>query len=257
MMESNHDYYYEHVEFLSEKEITDRFYSDGGTIQNLSREDRNIFIGESLEIDLVQAQLAIVASRWNAKMTTEALKNGLNIWDSFYKQFPNYQKDYVKKWVKKAIYSLCFGAGKDLRKKILHNLSSNASEIFHKNIYIVDVLKARNKFIQYIKKNKRIKTVRNKWLSTNELTIPQILALFAQAYEYELIEPIFELYKKNKNNKHGLEMICYEFDGLHLRVKREEDKEEWKRRIIEVVNIKAKNLGIPTKLEINGVCTLN
>lgn len=236
--------------FYEEKENTDRYYTDGDSLQFINSDIRNAILGDGLiEVDLAHVQLSVCANRWNAITTGEALKKDVSIWNSFYRQFPEYDPQLVKKWCKKAIYSLCFGSARETRRKYLNQISPNAFNIFHNNIYIKDMTKARNEFIKLVRLNKRVKLPKNKWLSINEYSVPQILAIFAQSYEQALIQPIFDLSKKYKDDDHGFMIVCYEFDGFHLKVKKSQDIEDWKKRLADAVDQTAKKLGISTKLE--------
>ncbi|PIY79349.1 MAG: hypothetical protein COY81_02970 [Candidatus Pacebacteria bacterium CG_4_10_14_0_8_um_filter_43_12] len=220
----------------------------------LKREVRQAITKDWIECDLRSAQLAIVAKLWSLPLVSEFLAEKQSIWAHLSEQLETELTYKLKKALKhEFLYPLCFGESKQVLKQVV-------TEVFEKNMGInnafdrlfglpimQEIWKGRAKRIQKIYKEWGLRDAFGDWLPMkkhDKRSAISLLAQEAQSYELSLLLPVLDLAKKSSNN---LAIIAWQHDGFSAVCKK--NKEIWVPAMKQVVENKAKELGINTILE--------
>jgi hypothetical protein len=222
------------------------------SIPNLERHVRKAFTKGWLDGDLKCSQLAICAWMWNVKPMMDFLKTGRSFWNHLYEylEIPSDKTSEVKPILKEATYGLCYGMPeKNIRSYLTKEFNrlgiQEKSSEFVTEPLLHAMLEAREAAIGRITQQGGDKTCYGKELIINkDLKARDILAQMAQAWELKLIYPAFELAAAHPKD---FKIMIYLFDGFSVHFHRYPDK--WMKRIKDVVDRQAKELGVPTYLE--------
>lgn len=188
------------------------------------------------EIDLQSAQLAILARLWSVPGLIRLLSNGESIWTHLGKCCGG-SKDALKK----ALYSLTYGAGRERLLLELEGLAADP-ETFLDGFLAVptiqELIEARDKRMSELTMGK----AEGYYLKDPLAGEPyhraphRELALEAQAVELGII---FAVYEVQFYHGRDFQIILYQYDGLTLRFKRRASYTRLKGKIDEAVAKKA------------------
>lgn len=231
-----------------------RIFPANESILLLQRDVRKAFTFGFTEIDLVSAQLAIVAMDWKVQRVQKFLREGGNIWQHLAEHFEFELTSEKKQILKTATYAVCFGAGnrvnqetgKKTLKEVLKDLGEGAVKEFLSSPLIKAVWNARRRQFTLIKRNGGSSNCFGQWLSIKDFDKRSILAQKAQAYELLLLFPCVQMAVNNPD----FQICLWQHDGFSLRFDRPEFKEPILREMKSLIDLKAKELGILTTLEV-------
>ena len=251
---------------------TVRIFPFNPSLLQLKKEVRQVLTQDWHEYDLQSSQLAIVATMWDVKEAQDLLLDaGKDIWSELFTLYDLPMSKEVKKVFKQALYSLVFGMAvasikSDITRKLktldikqkgalffthdvtqalavarenaIHKIQSHGygETIFGKRIPVETVLKPAKKG----KKGTKSYSTKAKE-STN---ITSILAQQAQAMEFLLIQPAFEL----AATANDFDIVLFQHDGFSVAYRDESKQQRWEQRIQHVIEEKAKELCVHTKL---------
>lgn len=243
-----------------------RLFTEGSSLQNLSRKVRSILLEGTHNLDLSSAQLAIIANLWNVPSVIKFLEDGGSLWIELIKFFGLSMADYkaLKDIFKKYTYSICFGMGKNsiiegnekgaqkckvlgLDKDLAPFGIVNGGSKFLEFPIFKDIIRARDACKKLIVQNKYAIDAFGKKVRVTGVNARSVMAGIAQSYEMKIIEPIFALAEKTN----AFKPVLYLFDGVIVQINSNEDY--WIDRISAEVAKVANEEGIYTKL----VCTKN
>lgn len=254
-----------------------RLYPDGVTLCNLPRELRMIYMQDCVTFDMASAQLAIIIKTWDIPEGEAYLRGEKKIWHELVDWIGLDYSSGVKHILKHtALYKIVFGGSV---KNVMHDLDEALIDSDEENIerdmdvelgtgigakfvahpLIAAIIKKRNAELTKIRKDGGATDCFGNWIpmlpSWNkekeryEPNPRSVLAQLAQAMEFKLLYPVFELAidHKMQNDRPEFEIVLYQFDGFTVRFHRSE--KSWKKRIEEVFKAQADALGIITHLE--------
>jgi hypothetical protein len=225
------------------------------------------------EFDLASSQLAIVGKTWEIPEVQEFLQSNKKIWVELInhygfdanqlKQTDKEKYEDIKSVLKDALYSLVYGMCKTnliafLNEGLLPFGIKDAGKKFFKHYLIQALFKARERKITELNNcdstetifGKVIKIVGNKRNDgkPNDVRsecIRSTMAQQAQAVELYLLLPVLELAKSTDD----FVITLWQHDGFSINFTSEGRRDRWINKINKVVNDRAADLGIITKLE--------
>lgn len=255
-----------------------RLFTEGSSLQNLSRHARALILQGTWNADLSSAQLAIIANLWNIQEVKDFLKSGRKLWKeliSFYgfncevlsPELYEGMKDILKKYVYSTIFGMGIGslvegneglelsekAQKEAKKRCVKKVKG-----LNKELSQFGIDKGGEKFLQFplikailVARKNVIKTMQmvgsaydafGKKIIVRHDNVIKVMAGIAQSYEMKVIYPIFELASSTKEFR----PILYLFDGCVIKFSSKQ--EYWIDRITKAVDQVAKELEIDTCL---------
>jgi hypothetical protein len=225
----------------------DRLFSYGSSLLTIKSEVRNVLTKDWTEIDLKNAQLAIIAKLWDIPTLQDYLATGQSIWQYFYSAL-EIDKSY-KPALKTFVYSIAYGASRNRLKKDFEESCRNEGlpldNGFIKKLFslplISDILDVQEKRLEAVK-GEYIQTPLGRIRSKKPTAK---LALEAQAYEMLLIYEIYKLAEATDK----FEIMLYQFDGVSIDFRDKRSKEFWKQKIKSAVEAKAKEFDFMTTVE--------
>lgn len=237
---------------------TARVFAINDSLCRLQRDVRHMMTRDWLTADLRCAQLAILAKLWEVEPVSDFLRSHRSIWVELL-EWMGYEPR-LKPILKNAIYALVFGAGVDRMMRVFRLTGGrDAYKRFISHPLISALLRARTRQLQKIKTDGGGRDAFGKWIPLESIPISgkmhnydntrKIMALIAQSYELSLLTPAIELAMKYRKSKCGFVITLWIHDGFAFDC-RFQDREEWKKRLIDTVALRAQKLGILTELEI-------
>lgn len=244
---------------------TVRLFSVSSSLQSLKSSIRSVMTPAWYELDLRNAQLAIVSTLWDVPYIRKYMLAGKSAWDEFvtlalgnYNASPGIRAD-LKRVIKELVYSIVFGMS-DMGHRINYQrelnylrVDSEAYQRVMSHPLLQEVLLARNKQL-YRRightvidsfKRPRLIVADNPNEAKGEIKARTYLAQQAQETEMQLVYPVFELAKQTK----AFTVMLYSFDGLSIHFRDKRRITYWQKVIARAVQAKAKELGIPTGVE--------
>jgi len=236
----------------SSAERTVRVFGLGEGLTCASKGLRRILCQDWVEVDLCNAQLAIVARLWNMPDITAFLREHGSIWPRLLSRLGvgegALRYDEIKGVCKRALYAIIFGMRahgvKRLLREELGALGVDDPLRLLDDPIMSQLLERRKLQIEQLLEAGGAFTIYDQWLpAKNRAQVRSVLAQQAQAVELKLIVPIYELAKDTRDFR----VMLHQHDGVSIHFQRR--REMWQRRINEAVDQRAKELGIETRLE--------
>lgn len=238
---------------LSQKNNTVRLFGRGVSLQTLSTDLRRLLYPRWIDIDLKQAQLAIVAKLWNIHRIGDFLRSGGSIWDELLGAIGvrsadrGYQE--AKSLCKEALYATIFGASKTtIRSDYVRPLRQLGLEFAGRILdhwVFQEVQRAHKNQSKAARDSGHVRTCFDQLIPVSTAADARsALAQQAQALELRLIYPIYQLAR----NTSEFSIMLHQHDGVSLKFSRREAS--WLKRIQKAVRDEAESLGIPTWLEV-------
>lgn len=257
----------------SKKGNTVRIFPLTYSIPMLQKKLRKLITKGWYEFDLASSQLAIVGKTWEIPEVQEFLQSNKKIWVELInhygfdannlKQTDEDTYEDLKSVLKDALYSLIYGMGKInlvtfLNEGLLPFGIIDAGKKFFKHPLIKSLFDARERKINELNDcdsaetifGKVIKVAGNKKANgkPNDIraeSIRSIIAQQAQAVELYLLLPVLDLAKSTND----FVITLWQHDGFSINFTSEGRRDRWINKINKVVNDRAADLGIITKLE--------
>jgi len=224
-----------------------RLYPNKNNPFYFSREVRKMALKGCYDMDLKSAQLAIFAKVTKAKLLTNLLKSNKSIWQYISliinksEQYLQIQKD---QW-KELIYAITFGAG----NKKLEEISCDF-KILRKDPLFKEIFKNKNKLKRQIVKDGYMTdaydSIHYLIVENGKSNIRTLMSYLMKTYELQLIVELF----KNKKYSDKYKIVLYQFDGVTVKIHQKDKEEMILNNFKSIIDKKAKELGILTKLEI-------
>ena len=257
---------------LSQKRITPRVFPSNTSIPILKKEIRKVLTKEWDEFDLKNCHLAICATQWNLRKVERILQRNENIWEVIFhdlcfdywrmKERAHYRYNRIKDKLKDGMYSLIYGMWKE---NIVTNMNNSFCELtdehgdtlfpgrnigneFIEMDYIAETLRARNRRLRKLKKDRRIQTCFHREIECSKkmkVNERSLLASELQSIELFILQPVIELSRSSGTN--GFTIMLWQHDGFSVCYHDKTKREKWRRKIREVVNRRASRFG--TELE--------
>lgn len=235
-----------------------RLFAIGQSICGLQRHVRKTLTKGWHEADLRNAQLAIVAERWNITKLKKFLLSGESFWTYLFREMDWTPNEYDKDFLKKVTYSLVFGALADPKGKCLSNIAllfgkEEKDLVKFLNVPLIkSILRKRSEQFRKIRKDKGAFDYFGNWIELSKdkgHTKRSILAQVAQSVELGLLEPVIEWFIKNKGKKNGSLLLLWQHDGFSFSVC--PAFLLWVTKVLKnLVAKKGRELGIVSTLEI-------
>jgi hypothetical protein len=194
---------------LSRSRRTARIFDTNTPLQFMPSDIRKILYPKWVEADLVQAQLRIAATDWQLPALQHFLNQPgqsgdyINVWHDIYehmkldKQSASFND--VKPAIKKAVYSIMYGAG---RKRIIKDFEEGLSlfdlnlknpiKAMFKHPVLKSLLKRRRHVMKWLKGRATVEDALGQRLHVNPVSLRSTLALLAQSRETWLLEPALD-----------------------------------------------------------------
>jgi hypothetical protein len=231
----------------------------------LSKEVAAVIGQDWFEFDLRNAQLAIAARLWDVSEVDELLQSARSVWDVLLPELAVGRN--AKAALKDGLYALQYGAGDTrVEQAICDRLAQDGlAEIdatdLARRLLAFEPLKAlqqaRDRELRRILKDEGgrdrygawipMPKDQDLWLGGNLEDNPRsVLAAQAQAVEFWLLEPVFELARGTADFR----IAHFAHDGFSITISDRRRVAGWLWRIAEAVNRRAAEAGIQTALEL-------
>lgn len=233
---------------------SDRAFGIGPTPMTLRSDVRRALTGGWHEYDLRHAQLSIIARLWGVDALAPILAAETNVWEHFADEL-GVPLETHKAALKRATYTIVFGGGlRRIANDFTHNLrrSGNADDAadvlnhFLRLPLVRSLLVARRiRMDQILRAGGLINYFGREIPARTAAQARSALAQEAQAIEIALILPIYEL----ADQKRVFRVMIYSFDGVTISFRDQRTANAWESRIQAVVENKAAELGVSTRLD--------
>jgi chaperonin cofactor prefoldin len=236
---------------------TIRLFELNSGLQGVHSYLRKILTKDWVEVDLQNAHLAIVTRLWDIPSIKTFLETGKSIWEDLLPHlgFDITNKD-MKAVFKEYLYGCVYGMSKSrLELEITTLYGEDIYSRFLSHPVISALLEARNKRIEYLASKRKYTTALGEVIKIESFkdasgnfisNIPSILSQEANEFEMVLLEPIFTYCVDTD----GIDIMLYQFDGVSLCVSDKRRKDLHLKRLQSLINQRAEDLGILTKLVI-------
>ena len=243
--------------FYAPSERSTRLAPVGMSLVTLKREVRKVITQDWWTVDLVSAQLAVLAMELELPLLTEFLRSGKSIWRELMTYLGTDNKEAIKHI---AMYPFVFGALlRSVKKDFDAALYPGATAKLTKHPLIREILVARTKQRLQILKDSGAQNcfgskieipreTKHAHGDPNALNVRSVQAQLCQAWEFKLI---FSIFKLAADNPGAFQIALYQYDGVSIVFSdpRPERQKAWKRRIEDAVADVAAEYGIYTHLE--------
>ena len=225
-----------------------RLYAVGASTQFLTSAVRRILLGvdggRTVDLDLTNAQLAIVARLWDIQSLREVLEQHASFWEYLGLEL-RCDPLPIKKALKQFIYGLVFGMKEHAAKHALSSATSSdiATAVFKLEV-ISDIIRARQACMETLRAGGSLlagngEELRLSHIKTNasqqNADIRSLLAQQVQSYEVKLMKAAFDAVKGATE----VSILVWQHDGLTLKFARESGRDTWIPRIREAVRLAA------------------
>ncbi|MEX2535800.1 MAG: hypothetical protein WD273_09405 [Trueperaceae bacterium] len=231
--------------FISAVDNSDRAFSLQPSLLTVQGNVRRNLTKGWCEYDLRSAQFAIIAKLWDVPELQTFLRSGESLWEYLFREL-GVDKSY-KPALKVAIYAVAFGGSeRNVRARLAtETVDRELAKRFLRLPLIDVVLRARNLRISAALAARQVTTIfRTQIPVRSHQDARSALARQVQAIEVALIKPIYDLAATTKR----FQVVLYQFDGVTISY-RHGAQMKWEKKIKEVVESKARELGIITELE--------
>ena len=233
---------------------TVRIFPANDSVLCINKEYKKILLKGCTEVDLASSQLAIVSETWNIPFIKDYLNSGNKIWLDLCATLEIDYDASNKKVLKEALYSLVFGMTPcNLVKLITEAFGDEAALKWVLHPVISTLLKCRQIRMNDILSAGKLITFYGKEVLITGKTkadrndcLRSALAQEAQAIEYYLLQPVYELAETTQD----FYIILWQHDGCTLKFTNKSKQQRWMDRICQAVKNRANSLSIPTQLEI-------
>lgn len=241
------------------------------SIASVKREIRKVLSQGWVEYDLSSAQLAIISREWELEGVEKFLRTDRSIWESISEHSGLGMR--FKPLFKKALYSMCYGAGqKNILEIYIPEEAEDRNLQYCKEIGerilshpIFDILKeARNDQIKRVIVDGGAYDCWGRWLDLEERRTPSknekkdrgdrwaaassILCQQMQSIEMDLLEPALALAEEElAKSRKAFQIVLQQHDGFSVKFHSASGYHH--KRIVKAVNDKCQRLGYPTELE--------
>jgi hypothetical protein len=238
---------------------TCRLSPRGDTLVGLRKEVRKAATSGWVECDLRSSQFAILASKLKAPTSLAFIATGKSLWRELYGFLTGVDgapPEPIKKVLKEAIYSVCYGRSKTELHKLLkpHGLERMLDHPILKEllalrkVWFDEIEKAGGAFdvwgeFQAVDNTKDLKSKKSRrWAGA-------VGASVIQSIEMEIIAPIFDVAKAHGRSDQ-FSICLFQHDGATMSfVGSEEKKARAMRKLKKAVEDRAKALDVETVLE--------
>ena len=237
------------------------FYKFGDTVLRLSPvgyslvtvagELRGILTKDWIELDLKNAQIAVLAMLWGMEELIEWLRNGNSWWDYLFQELGEEETPQVKDALKTATYSLCFGMKehniKSGKRNDLDTWGRDYGSRFIQIPWVRKLLIKRDEALEAISRDGQAIDAYERAIDLDSRTNNRsVLASVAQSYEQKLIAKCFQHAQDNENK---YKIVLYQYDGFSIKVTDNSRRNAIVRELQQLVEEAAIELNIPTRLE--------
>lgn len=228
---------------------TARLSAAGDSILGLKKHVRRAATKGWWEADLRSSQFAILAATLKAPKAQAFIASGESIWREFNRFMFGIDAeptDEIKKPMKEAMYSLCFGKGKkNLRSFLSHHDLSRLLE----HPILQELLSHRATWFAQIRKNGGAHDIWGTWHAvTEDRWAGAVAGTVIQSIEMEIIAPIFTV--AAKHGKSDQFKIClFQHDGATVSFNDKGKTARAQAKLKKAVEDRARELGVSTVLE--------
>ncbi len=242
-----------------------RLFAVGKSALCLPRGVRDILYGEAYKLDLASAHMAIAAANWGAPQLHEFLSGRNKLWEVLAKWCGVPFTDETKATLKPASYSVTYVAARnsirktiefgDAKKKTMP-LGYKAADQFLKHPFIVELLKARARIINRVKRDGGHDDAFHKWIKLEwekdkdgkrKPQFGSLLSQVAQSYEMKIMLALVPILENNPQ----IRVIAWQHDGLTVALCNSSKATRWINQMTRAIDSICTELNIPTWLECN------
>jgi hypothetical protein len=236
---------------------TCRLSGGGESIVGLKKEVRRAATKGWIECDLRSSQFAILAAKLEAPISQAFIASGKSVWREFYRHVSGMDADPpddVKKVLKEAIYSLCFGKSK---ANLAEFLDQHRMGNLLKHPILDELLTLRKAWFEQItldggaadvwgvfhavERASRKSKKKSRWAGA-------IAATVIQSIEMEIIAPIFDVAKEHGKSDQ-FSIALFQHDGATLSFQSSDKQARAQSKLKSAVETRASALGVSTVLE--------
>lgn len=235
-----------------------RVFATSVSVLGLPREVRKAIFAGRLELDLVNAQLAIAARVWGIDPLIDHLESEGSVWPLLIAAVAETHSlgyDEAKDALKTAVYSCVFGMSKrGLRRLLAATISAEAAAAFLAEPLIAALLVARDRALAEIDAAGGITDILGYHRALKaepgspkrKAECRSALAGAMQAVELKLLEPIIdEAIRVSSHKRPAFRIVGWLHDGLTI----SGSARGIERRLVRLVAEQAERLGVPTSLD--------
>lgn len=228
---------------------TARLSASGDSIAGLKKQVRKAACSGWWEADLRSSQFAILAAKLKAPQAQAFIASGESIWCEFNRFLFGIDAepaDDIKKPMKEAMYSLCFGKGK---KKLRSLLDQFCIGRLLDHPILKELFALRAMWFDEIRRAGGAHDVWGRWHAhTEDRWSGAIAGTVIQSIEMEIIAPVFEMaHKSGKSDQFTVALFLH--DGCCISFNSEKKRPRAQAKLKKAVEDRARSLGVATVLE--------
>lgn len=228
---------------------TARLSAEGASIAGLKKQVRKAACKGWWEADLRSSQFAILAAKLKAPKAQAFIATGESIWHEFNRflfGIAEEPADEIKKPMKEAMYSLCFGKGK---KNLRLRLEQFGISRLLDHPILKELFSLRAKWFAEIRLDGGAHDVWGRWHAlTEDRWSGAIAGTVIQSIEMEIIAPVFDVARKSgKSDQFTVALFLH--DGCTISFNSEEKRPRAQAKLKKAVEDRAQSLGVSTVLE--------
>lgn len=245
----------------SANERTCRLSPKGDGILGLKKIVRQAATKGWWECDLQSSQFAILAAKLKAPISQAFIASGKSLWREFNLFLFGIEEDptdAVKKVLKEAIYSLCFGRSEERLKEVLGE-HGFAPLLTHP--ILQELLALRKTWFEQIRKDGGAFDVWGQWQALDDTRDPRtgkrrwegsVAASVIQSVEMEIIAPIFDVAAKYGESDQ-FKICLFQHDGCTISFNSTEKTSRAQGKLKKAVEDRARELGVATSLDFKAL----
>ncbi len=246
----------------SPRERTHRVFANGH-IPNLKRDIRMVFTEPWPEADLSCAQLAIASAIWGMEQTRSFLAHG-NVWEELLAPvhgLSGAHRQEIKSAIKTAMYSMLYlrrerKAQRELQKE-LDELKCEISASEFLSHWIFRELAAASQIQARLLRDGHGLTdaFGQMHYAVDGREPSSVMAQVNQSYELYLLEQVLDYVNAKDSDGEFLvdpkemRVVIWSHDGFNIAVRRKDQIARYQRKLSTLVEERAKQIGIPARLE--------
>lgn len=247
------------------RDRTHRVFANGH-IPNLKRDIRMVFTEPWPEADLSCAQLAIASAILGIKKTRVFLASGRSVWEELLTPvngLSGTQRQEVKSAIKTAMYSMLYlrkerKVQRELQKELDELKCKTPAAIFLAHWIFRELAEASQIQARRLRNGHGLTDAFGQVHSADTGRSPSsVMAQVNQSYELYLLEPVLDYV--NERDAGGnfvvdpkeMRLVMWSHDGFNIAVRRKDQIFRYQEKLSSLVQERAKQLGIPTRLEWN------
>ena len=233
-------------------------------VATLPKAARRALFAGAVELDLANAQLAVVAARLEVGPVLDLLDREGTAWPHLFRAAgwpnpePGPERDRVKRALKGALYAIVFGMSEHrVSWTLRRDLGADAVDGLLSDPVVRALLVDRDAELARIERAGGTVDCFGRWYPVESRDAKErasqarsAMACAAQADELRLLEPVVDTAIEEQGKKRpAFQILAWQHDGLTISIGDRRDRDRIVGRLSDLVAARASEMGVPTVLE--------